>query len=57
MRGEDVAAVQRRVGATPDGVYGPKTSSAVSAYQRANGLQVDGIVGPQTWAHMFGRAA
>jgi peptidoglycan hydrolase-like protein with peptidoglycan-binding domain len=32
-----------------DGVFGPRTDSAVRSLQRDRGLQVDGIVGPQTW--------
>lgn len=54
LRGRDVLAVQRIVGATPDSVYGPKTEEAVKAYQEKHGLKVDGIVGPKTWVHMFG---
>lgn len=37
-----------------DGIFGPKTTAAVTAFQRAmsaqvRGFAVDGIVGPQTW--------
>jgi len=33
---------------TPDGGYGPATSSAVSAFQGDRGLTVDGVAGPDT---------
>ncbi|MCB9644844.1 MAG: peptidoglycan-binding protein [Myxococcales bacterium] len=33
-----------------DGVFGPKTESAVRAFQRDAGEVVDGLVGPKTWA-------
>jgi peptidoglycan hydrolase-like protein with peptidoglycan-binding domain len=35
-------------GLSPDGVFGPKTESAVKAFQRQVGITVDGIVGPNT---------
>jgi len=46
--GTTVAALQRALGVTADGAYGPATRRAVRAYQRAHGLIVDGIAGPQT---------
>jgi lysozyme family protein len=49
-RGADVAALQRALGITADGIYGPKTRRAVRAFQRAHGLVVDGIAGPRTLA-------
>lgn len=49
-RGDAVRALQERIGATPDGVFGPATDRAVRAFQSAEGLTVDGIAGPQTWA-------
>jgi peptidoglycan hydrolase-like protein with peptidoglycan-binding domain len=33
-----------------DGIFGPKTESAVKAFQKAAHIAVDGIVGPQTKA-------
>ena len=54
LRGEDVLAVQARLTelgfdtGKADGIYGPRTATAVSAFQAAAGVQVDGIVGPIT---------
>ena len=59
MTGDDVRAAQsalERSGFSPggiDGVYGPKTETAVKAYQKARKLTVDGIVGPKTWAALM----
>ena len=49
--GTTVRAVQRALGITADGVYGPQTRRAVRRFQRSHGLTVDGIAGPQTLAH------
>lgn len=38
---------------TPDGLYGPATTAAVSAFQGGAGVSVDGIVGPETWVVLF----
>jgi peptidoglycan hydrolase-like protein with peptidoglycan-binding domain len=46
--GESVRAIQRAVGVSDDGDFGPATRAAVQAFQRKNGLSVDGMVGPQT---------
>jgi peptidoglycan hydrolase-like protein with peptidoglycan-binding domain len=48
--GSSVTAVQRALGITADGVFGPQTRRAVKRFQRAHGLTVDGVVGPQTLA-------
>ncbi len=52
--GNDVADLQRQLkdagfncGAV-DGIFGPRTNSAVIALQKARGLVPDGLVGPQT---------
>lgn len=50
--GRDVLALQRFLGLTADGEFGPKTEAAVKAWQTKNGLIPDGVVGPKTWAKM-----
>lgn len=52
IHGEDVRAVQARVGTGTDGVYGPLTESAVIRWQHRGGLDADGIVGPATATSM-----
>ena len=51
-RGAVVRDIQRKVGASVDGVFGPGTRSKVMAFQRRNGLAVDGVVGPNTASRM-----
>jgi peptidoglycan hydrolase-like protein with peptidoglycan-binding domain len=48
--GSSVAALQRALGISADGIYGPQTRRAVRRFQRSQGLTVDGIAGPQTLA-------
>jgi peptidoglycan hydrolase-like protein with peptidoglycan-binding domain len=48
--GATVRAVQQELGVTADGVYGPRTRSAVKRFQRSHGLAADGIAGPATLA-------
>ncbi|HEU4656985.1 MAG TPA: transglycosylase family protein [Capillimicrobium sp.] len=48
--GEAVAKLQRALGVSADGVYGPITRAAVKRFQRREGLAVDGIAGPATFA-------
>jgi peptidoglycan DL-endopeptidase CwlO len=56
-RGSAVAEVQRALGITADGVFGPQTRRAVRAFQRAHGLVADGVVGPLTQAALGGSSA
>jgi peptidoglycan hydrolase-like protein with peptidoglycan-binding domain len=46
--GSTVVALQRALGVSADGVFGPITRRAVRRFQRAHGLVVDGIAGPAT---------
>ena len=48
--GAAVQALQRALGVSATGNFGPVTARAVRAFQRSHGLSVDGIVGPQTSA-------
>jgi len=52
--GPDVVILQRRLGISADGKFGPGTQASVISYQRAHGLTPDGIVGRQTWASLMG---
>lgn len=58
-KGETVKKIQARLrvrGFNPgpvDGVFGPRTTAAVTAFQEKFGLKVDGLVGPKTWATLF----
>lgn len=50
-KGDDVILLQKKLGITPDGIYGRVTAEAVRELQRKHGLEpVDGVVGPKTWA-------
>jgi hypothetical protein len=51
-KGPAVVTLQEFLKLTADGIFGPKTESAVKSYQKKNGLVPDGVVGPKTWAHM-----
>lgn len=49
---EAIRRVQRVVGVTADGIYGPLTLAAVRRWQVRVGLPADGVVGPHTWASL-----
>jgi hypothetical protein len=51
-KGADVKYVQKKLGLTADGDFGPKTQAAVKAFQTKNGLDATGKVGPKTWAKL-----
>ncbi len=48
-----IEELQRFLGITVDGKYGPATKKAVADYQKKNGLKVDGDAGPETIGHMM----
>ena len=48
--GPAVTAVQRLLGVTPTGWFGPVTTAAVRGFQRAHAIPTTGNVGPLTWA-------
>lgn len=52
-RGYAVRYVQKRVGASVDGIFGSGTLAKVKAYQKAHGLSPDGVVGAKTWASLL----
>lgn len=52
-KGYAVRYVQKRVGATVDGIFGSGTKAKVIAYQKAHNLTADGIVGAKTWASLL----
>jgi peptidoglycan hydrolase-like protein with peptidoglycan-binding domain len=48
--GPAVTAVQRLLGVTPTGWFGPRTQAAVRAFQAGHKIPTTGNVGPLTWA-------
>jgi peptidoglycan hydrolase-like protein with peptidoglycan-binding domain len=50
MTGDDVAAAQRLLGVSVDGIFGRQTQAAVRSFQQLHGLPADGIIGPATMA-------
>ena len=46
--GSAVRALQRALGITADGAFGPATARAVRRFQRRSGLEADGVAGPAT---------
>lgn len=54
-RGEEVAALQKALGITADGSFGPGTEKALRAWQQSQGLTPDGVAGPKTLAKLLGK--
>jgi peptidoglycan hydrolase-like protein with peptidoglycan-binding domain len=50
--GPDVVLAQKAVGATPDGVFGPQTATALRTWQAAHSVKVTGVLDAATWATM-----
>ncbi len=48
MQGDDVKALQEKLGIAADGSFGPSTEEALKAFQDENGLTPDGIAGAET---------
>ena len=53
-KGEDVKTLQKYLGLTTDGNFGPLTDKKVKEWQKSKGLTPDGIVGPKSWAIILG---
>lgn len=49
-KGEDVKVLQKYLGLTPDGIFGPVTDKKVKEWQKSKGLVADGIIGPKSWS-------
>ncbi len=47
--GKSVKSLQRALGVTADGIYGPGTERLVKRFQRRHDLPADAIVGAATW--------
>lgn len=45
-KGEEVKALQTKLGLVADGNFGPGTEKAIKEWQTKNGLTADGIIGP-----------
>jgi GH24 family phage-related lysozyme (muramidase) len=48
-KGEDVKILQKYLGLTSDGNFGPNTDKKVKEWQKSKGLIPDGVIGPKSW--------
>lgn len=53
-RGSLVVTLQKRLGISADGSFGPGTLRSVKSFQSRKGLAADGVVGPITWRALGG---
>jgi peptidoglycan hydrolase-like protein with peptidoglycan-binding domain len=53
--GAAVIALQKALGITADGAFGPKTEAAVKAFQTRKHLPANGIVSAATWQALMGK--
>ena len=51
--GDVVKQIQKKLGITSDGNFGPGTEKALKAWQTKNGLTADGVAGPMTLAKLL----
>jgi putative chitinase len=51
-KGNEVKALQEKLGIAADGDFGPGTEAKLKAWQTANGLTADGVAGPATLAKL-----
>ncbi len=54
-KGADVKTVQKAVGAVADGIFGPKSETAVKVWQKKVGLPVTGIIDSVAWLKIVGK--
>lgn len=52
-RGEGVKIMQKALGISADGVFGPGTEKALKEWQAKNGLTADGVAGPKTFEKLL----
>ena len=56
-KGDDVKLLQKYLGVTVDGNFGPITDRKVREWQKANDLLPDGIIGPKSWSIILGETS